>query len=392
MLKLRGREAWERLNSFTESPSTPCYIYDLDRVEANARSYIELSQGRAQVLFASMANPRPDIFRAVSRAGVGAFVNSWEHLQGATAAGLGPERILFAGSGHDAELQNQIALNGCMYVADSLAQLSSYLECDPRGPVGVRVNVGSLLDLDPASDPAPRLGLAVEEVLQSSQVRTHGEILHVYVGTNLDTTELHVAALERLCLLARQLPTVRMIDLGGGFSESPRDIGHDHGWAVVLDRWQALSQSLGRSLQLTIEPGRSIVKSAGALFARVVDVKERNGKRFVVVNTSSTWYPRKLVHDANDHHVTTVTDRGSGTEWAVICGASTFSKDILVEGQLPRMELGDVVLFAGAGAYCEAMHLDFLGMPRPTVWHIHEGSVRAPMSSHGPHRAPQAVR
>lgn len=307
-----------------------------------------------------MANARTEVLRSIKRAGIGVFVNSLSHLDVALDIGIQPGDIVFAGSGHSSGLLERISSFGINYHADSLNQLDEYLSFHPIGNIGLRINVGSLLK-DTKRDPAPRLGMSLEEFNRAlckypDQVST----LHVYVGTNLLHSEMHCDCLTALVELSKKYDSITDIDLGGGFAFAPGDC-HDHDiWSEVFRTWKLLSKD-ANGLQLIIEPGRSIVKTAGKFFVTVTDIKKQNGNVYAVVNTSGTWFPRKIIHDANDDMVSVIGKNNDvqGRIKTHICGCTTYSKDFLSVTDLPELTVGDVICFLAAGAYNEAMHMDF---------------------------------
>lgn len=348
---------------------TPCFVYDLQDLRENAASYRQVAgDRRVRVLYATMANPRLEVLRAVRQAGLGAFVNSTAHLRVALAAGIPPEAIVFAGSGHQTGILGAVAASGVEYCADSVEQLIAYRALRPAGKTGVRMNVGSLLAANDFPDPAPRLGLTVTEAREALGRDREVTILHAYVGTNLTSPDIYLATLEALVGLAADWEQIREIDLGGGFALPPRSGDALGMWQTIMAAWSARTAATADRLRLTIEPGRSIAGTGGVLYAGVTDVKERAGERYVLVDTSSTWYPRRLVHGAEDHVVRVCGAPDGPRAMTSICGASTYSNDILARLPLPPVRVGDVLELATAGAYCESMHLDFLGMDRPEFW------------------------
>ncbi len=365
---------WAKLKRLNESLQTPFYVYDLERIRQNADAFVKLSSGAVRVLFATMANPKPEIVTAARESGLGAFVNSVSHLRVALSCGVTAENILFAGSGHGRHQLAEIAQSGVAYCADSPGQLAAYMSCNPKGAVGLRVNVGSLLSVDEEHDPAPRLGMTTEEVALALRQYSNVSILHVYVGTNIKDAAIYRDTIKALVSIASQNPQITDVDLGGGYPTAPTDTAHSSLWQQVLDVWHGVQSN---TLRLTIEPGRAVVKDAGRLFTTVTDVKQRSGKRYVIVDTSGIWYPRHLLYRAVDHEVAVLPNRAqvASDTTTTICGSSTYSGDILATVPLPTVEAGDILEFKTAGAYCESMHLDFLGMDTPKIYCLDGGQL-----------------
>jgi len=348
--------------------STPYFHYDLDKVIDNANSYKRLAINGVRILYATMANARSAILEAIEEAEIGVFVNSFSHLKTSLKVGIKPENIVFAGSGHTEVLMKSISSLGLNYHADSFRQLESYLSFSPKGKIGLRVNVGSLVD-NPQLDPAPRLGMAIDQIHKAIEVyKDRISTLHVYVGTNLLNSDMHCTCLRALTKIAKKYPVITDIDLGGGFAFAPGD-SRDHGmWQEVLRVWENIVKK-SKHLQLTIEPGRSIVRTAGKFYVKVTDVRYRHNDIFVTVDSSGAWFPRKIIHDIDEDVVFVVGKKHPSNNFKKtnICGSTTFSRDFLSISNLPDLEIGDTICFSASGAYYEAMHMDFLGIPAPAV-------------------------
>ncbi len=368
---------WNKLKKLRPELLTPCYVYDFDKVRANARSFMQIAPARVGVSYATMANPRPEVLNATKAAGLGAFVNSRSHLDVVLNAGVDTREVVFAGSGHSEALLADVANAGVWYCADSPSQLQEYLRHAPSGRIGLRVNLASLLDGKLTSDPAPRLGMTVEEVKSCAKSCPVIQMLHVYVGTNLKSPGVYLDAIRGLTALARACGQIREIDLGGGFALAPADAERPSMWETILGAWERELDRNGNAVTLRIEPGRSVVRTAGTLYVTVTDVKTRGAERYILVDSSSTWYPRRLVHGAEDHTVKAagLPENAPSIGIANICGSTTFSGDILARVELPAVRIGDVLEFRNAGAYCESMNLAFLGIPAPEVWGLDAGEL-----------------
>src|SRR5262249_55283764 len=79
---------------------TPLFYYSLRALrEQIARLRTAMSDYPVRLLFATMANDRAEILRAISHEGVGACVNSVSHLQRALDHGFPSTRIQFTSCG-----------------------------------------------------------------------------------------------------------------------------------------------------------------------------------------------------------------------------------------------------------------------------------------------------
>src|SRR5712692_7823430 len=79
---------------------TPLFYYSLSTLRGQmARMRSVLSSYPVRLLFATMANDRAEILRAISAEGVGACINSIPHLERALAHGFPPSNIQFTSCG-----------------------------------------------------------------------------------------------------------------------------------------------------------------------------------------------------------------------------------------------------------------------------------------------------
>jgi diaminopimelate decarboxylase len=102
---------------------TPCYIYDIKQLNQNVYAFRECLGDDIEILFATMANPKIEIIKELSKLGIGSFVNSIEHLNISLKANIPEKKINFAGSGHSKAMIESISNLNITYCADSLSQL-----------------------------------------------------------------------------------------------------------------------------------------------------------------------------------------------------------------------------------------------------------------------------
>jgi diaminopimelate decarboxylase len=177
------------------------------------------------------------------------------------------------------------------------------------------------------------------------------------------------------------LPDLQYLDVGGGFGvayrheQTPLDLAGVG--AAASAQMEALSARRGRRLTLVAEPGRTLVARAGTLYATVVSVKQRGGRRYVGVDTTvgnivvpSVYHPY--------HRIEAVAATGDALDVPTdVCGNTTHSRDFLGRDlRLPALSPGDVLALHDVGAYGYAMSSHFLNRPRPAEVVIDGAEVR----------------
>ncbi len=345
---------------------TPCYVYDIEQLHKNIMAFKNILKDEIKILYATMANPSIEILKELSNYNIGTFVNSISHLENSIKSNISERNINYAGSGHSKELLLEISQKQISYCADSINQLELIPKIT-KMKVGLRINVGSLFEND--FDPAPRLGIDVAEISRAIEYNPSVSILHVYLGTNLKDSHVYIEAIKKLIAISKLYPSIDTIDLGGGLAFSPNEKTYIK--EILFDIKRTWDKYKYDNLKLILEPGRALVRSVATLYVKVIDVKIRDEKQYIVVNTSGTWYPRKIIHNADDHFISILNGKASNEKIkSIIVGSTTFSKDYLAELEFNLVNIGDIIQFKLAGAYCESMHMDFLGVKKPNIYFI----------------------
>lgn len=125
--------------------------------------------------------------------------------------------------------------------------------------------------------------------------------------------------------------------------------------------------------KLIIEPGRSIVGTAGVTVYTVGARKEiPNVRTYVAVDGGMPDNPRVVTYGARY-----TADRvlsGAPEELVTIAGKCCESGDILIKDiRLPKLMAGDHLVVWGTGAYCFAMASNYNRLTRPAMVLVAEG-------------------
>jgi diaminopimelate decarboxylase len=355
---------------------TPMFFYSLPTLRGQITRLRRVMSGYpVQLLFATMANDRAEILRTISREGVGACVNSIPHLQRAISHGFVPGKIQFTSCGLPAEDMVYLQSLGIAANLDSPSQIEAWCRLKPGMLVGARINAASLAGSLTAPD---RIGMDIpsfersREIARSLGGRVNG--VHVYAGTNFQTARDILPTLRGLFDLARRFEDLDYVNIGGGigvdYSHTAEPFDYEGFGAEVCAFAKEASIERDRPLNIFFEPGRSLVASSGLFITRVTDVKTLHGMRFVVVDASVSVFPRPF-HHPGSYHRAYVIDMAEEepTTSSVVVGRTTFSRDILGDYALPTsLEVGMLLAFEDAGAYCESMISRFLGQREPVCY------------------------
>lgn len=371
---------------------TPVYVYSADTIR---RAYRDLDDAFASyphaIHYALKANSTLALVRLLRALGSGADANSGGEIEVALRAGFRPAEIVFTGVGKSRpELEFAVSRGVRAINAESPGEVQRIDEIaralGTRARIALRVNP----DIDAQSHPhistglrTNKFGIPLEQAraVYRDMVRRQGlEVvgIHVHVGSQIVTLEPLRQAAAAILELARDLSNegiaLEHVDVGGGlgisYDASPVPSVRDYAAAL-------LPIVEGSGLTLVLEPGRVLVGPAGALVARIVDLKQApGGKRFVVLDAGMTEILRPALYGAF-HRIEAVTPRAGEEESVDIVGPLCESSDILgADRRLPPLSVGDFVAILDAGAYGSAMASNYNRRAQPAEVLVADGGWR----------------
>jgi diaminopimelate decarboxylase len=125
-----------------------------------------------------------------------------------------------------------------------------------------------------------------------------------------------------------------------------------------------------------LEPGRSLVASAGVLVTRVLYVKENRGKRFVIVDAGMNDLLRPALYQAY-HRIEPVGRDDRPSSRVDVVGPVCETGDFLArDRELPEVRAGELLAVRDAGAYAFAMASNYNLRPRAAEALVEGGSLR----------------
>lgn len=358
---------------------TPCYLYSYAGLEAPFRAYDQALAGLPHLIcFSAKANANLAVLRTFVNLGGGVDVVSYGELYRARQAGAEPRKIVYAGVGKtDWEIAQALKEDILLFNAESPQELRRIDEV--AGRVGRRARVALRVnpDVDPRTHPYIATGMkqskfgidirrALEEYHLAAQL-PHLEVIGVdcHIGSQLTELDPFLEAFgkvrELIKLVRDEGITIEYLDVGGGLGiryldeAPPRP--EEYGEAV-----RGLVEGLGCTLIL--EPGRSLVGSAGVLLTRVLYTKETEAKSFVIVDAAMNDLLRPTLYGAH-HEIVPVRKGRRETKVVSVVGPVCESGDFLAnDRQLPVVQPGDLLAVLSAGAYGFVMASNYNARPR----------------------------
>jgi diaminopimelate decarboxylase len=190
-----------------------------------------------------------------------------------------------------------------------------------------------------------------------------------HIGSQIRSAAPFGAAMERVSKLVGQLQregiVLQAIDAGGGLGIDYHGGSFDVA-AKVQEYAAAINQSLaGFEGKLLLEPGRFLVAQAGALVARVLQVKKNGKKTFVITDAAMNDLIRPALYQAF-HDIVPVNPRKGRAKAVDVVGPVCETGDFFArDRKLPHLEPGDLVAVLDAGAYGMAQSSNYNTRLRP---------------------------
>jgi diaminopimelate decarboxylase len=351
------------LAAIADAVGTPVYVYSADTIRARYRAIHQAFGGYPSALhYALKANSTFALVQLLHALGSAADANSVWEIDVARRAGFRPADIVFTGVGKSgAELECAVPLGLKAINVESAGELARIEAIAARLGKPVRVAVRINPDIDANSHPHISTGLKINKF--GVPLDAARELLGTVSGRPLLAGELARAGLP-----------LEYVDVGGGLG-----ISYDGGDVVSAAAYvQALVDAVRPTgLPIVIEPGRSIVGPAGALIARVIDVKPRNAlSEFAVIDAGMTELMRPALYGAF-HRIEPLHPREGAERQYEIVGPVCESSDVVGRDRfLPAMEVGDLIAIRDAGAYGSAMASNYNRRPLPAEVLVDAGAWR----------------
>ncbi|MFB3738396.1 MAG: diaminopimelate decarboxylase [Candidatus Velamenicoccus archaeovorus] len=388
-LHVAGRDA----TALAREHGTPLYVYDLCRIEEQARA-LQAAFGRLgaelRLRLALKAQRDPAVLRFVRALGppgspesVGMDVCSPGEVAWALDHGWRPEEISYTGTNVserdlDAILSHPIHVN-----LDLLSQLERYGRRAAGRPVGLRVNprLGAAsgpgrAHLYSGAERPSKFGILEEQLDDAVAIARRFDLaldtVHVHVGDGfLDDGLPRFAEAVRVVrrmtdrLLEAGCPIVE-VNAGGGLGvpqgpgETPLDVDVYAG--ILVEHLGDLGVAIG------VEPGDFLAKEMGVLLAEVVTVEERAGVTFVGLDAGYNVMPERFIYRSPLAVVPCRNPDEPPEREVVVAGNINEGDDLFAEDlPFPEVREGDVVAMLGVGSYNRSMHLDHCLRPAAAV-------------------------
>jgi 2-[(L-alanin-3-ylcarbamoyl)methyl]-2-hydroxybutanedioate decarboxylase len=376
------------------------YGYDLDALAAHVEQVVAALPARCRMFYAMKANSAAPVLRTLTPLVAGFEVASGGELAKARAVHPGIP-VIFGGPAKTVkELDSALGHRVTRFHAESVLELHRISAAAVRA--GVTADV--LLRVNLAGPfPAATLAMAgrptqfgIDESVLADAVaaattlpglRPAGFHLHSLSNNLSPAAHLDMLRLYREKVLAWEREfgiRCEVLNVGGGIGVNYADLAAQFDWAAFTRGLVPLVETFPPHWrEIDFECGRFLTAAAGRYAVEVLDIKRNHGVPYVLVRGGTHHF--RLPASWQHSHPFTVLPID---EWhlpaprpevrdepVTVVGELCTPKDVLARDvRVPRVRVGDVLVFSHAGAYgWEISHHDFLSHPHPEQVFLADG-------------------
>ncbi len=388
------------------SEGTALLVYDEADIRTRMQTYLESFRSiypPSDIIYASKAFLNKAMAKIVAEEGLCLDVSGGGELAIALSAGFPAKRVFVHGNNKTPkEIREAIGAGVGRIVVDSLAELERVStiagELGTVQDIYLRITPGVEADTHAYITTGcedSKFGFTVKDdfafecigkAIATDNVKLVG--LHCHIGSQIFALEsFREAASVMVGLMARIRDEydymIEELDLGGGLgiaymhSDAPSSIQQfaEATCNAVISSCEACGLPLPR---LLVEPGRSLVATAGVTLYTVGTIKDLPGiRKFVAIDGGMSDNIRTALYQSVYEPTLANKADQPRTEIVTLCGKHCESGDaVVIDMPLQPAEIGDIACVFGTGAYCYTMSSNYNGQPRPAIVFVKDGHAR----------------
>jgi diaminopimelate decarboxylase len=402
-LEIGGCDCVDLVNEY----GTPLYVMDEEHIRANCRLYKNAMDKHYNenglVLYASKAFCTMAMCKIIEQEGLGLDVVSGGELYTALKARFPTDKIYFHGNNITTEeIEMAVDNNIKRIVVDNKEELFNInkiaskkqktVNISFRIKPGIEAHTHDFIQtgqIDSKFGVALETGEALEIISTASKlgnVRAVG--IHCHIGSQIfDLKPFELAARVMLDFIVEVKDKLGLeleeLNLGGGYGikylPGQNPIQYDQYIKSISGVVKSTCLEKGiKQPFIIMEPGRSIVASAGITLYKVGSIKDIKGvRKYVAVDGGMTDNPRYALYQSEYDAVLASRPDAAKVEKVTIAGKCCESGDLIAKDIImPGIKNGDILAVLTTGAYNYSMSSNYNRISKPPVVLVRNGVSR----------------
>ncbi len=387
---------------------TPLYLIDENEIVRRCRIYRSAMKKyfseESAVYYASKALSIKEIYRIIEKEDVNADVVSLGELCTAISAGYTPSRLCLHGNNKtDEEISAALRYGVGSFVVEctdelyAISSIASEMGKVARVLLRITPNIDChTLEAISTGKLDSKFGVPIETGQAEDFVKLALSLpsldligYHCHCGSQVFEVEPYLDQLDIMMRFASDMKkklgySPKYLNIGGGFGvrytdEDSVEVNIESNIKLLSEKLSLLCAELSiERPHILMEPGRSIVASAGATIYTVGSVKKIGDFRtYVTVDGGMTDNPRYALYKSRYEAI--IANKASFEKDTVcsVAGRCCESGDLIGEDMpLQSAERGDILAITVTGAYNYSMASNYNRVPRPALVVIKDGSDR----------------
>jgi len=361
-----SQQAVEKL---AQQYGSPLLVLSLEQVERNYAFLAQQLPG-VKLYYAVKANPNEGIIRKLAELGSYFDVASDGEMRFLTEMGIAAEQMVYANPVKTPRGLKVAKETGVYkFTFDSESEIGKMAKAIPGGTVLLRVRVENpraLVDLNKKFGAHPDDVIHLLNLARQQGLDVAGLCFHV--GSQSSSADAYIEAIticRRLFNDAQDAGfNMHILDIGGGFPiPSLAEAVDIRGMTEIIR--ESLTENFPDT-EIWAEPGRFMCGTAANLITSVIGTQHRNGNQWYFLDDGLYGTFSAVIFDHWDFELETFKD----TEQipATFAGPSCDSLDIMfTDKMVTPLEIGDLILVTGCGAYTSASATVFNGFAKTPI-------------------------
>ena len=374
---------------------TPLYVIDEATLRAICKDYKNAFKDykNIKMMYASKALSNLAIASILGQEGFGFDTVSAGEIYTVYKAGVDMSKVLFNGNNktqreielalglkvgrfsvdnfYEAELLNKIASDKNTNV-DILLRITPGIECHTHDYIQTgQIDSKFGFDLSQVNE--------IVELIQDKYENLNLKGLHAHIGSQIFelqsfTDEIKILVKELIRINETYKLELNELNIGGGLGVKYTDLDNPPSVQELASAISNAFDDYTQKLTIYIEPGRSIISTAGVTLYTIGSSKQvPNGRKYVAIDGGMADNPRPSMYQAL-YSAEVCNHQNPEEETVTIAGRFCESGDILIENiKLPKLETNDILCVYNTGAYNYSMCSNYNRVEKPAMVLVNSG-------------------
>jgi len=370
--------ARESIEHLVKRYGSPLFIIDAERIRGQYRR-LAAALPHVDLHYALKPLPHASVIRTLREEGAYFDLATNGEVELVRRLGIAAEHCIHTHPiKRDSDIRTALAFGVTRFVVDNPDELRKFVKFRNRASLLIRVSFRSP---DAVCDLSKKFGCAPESVVQllalAAELRIKIEGLSFHVGSQSAGPGMHVQAInacgELISSEARAGHHLETLDIGGGFP-----VDYTQG-SMPIEEFcapiRAALSLLDSNIRVIAEPGRYIAAPAAIAVSSVMGRALRAGRWWYYLDDGLYGSYSGQMYDHAKYPIETLAPAGEMYP-SVLAGPTCDSIDVISDTlDLPKLDVGDLVVGRVMGAYTWASASEFNFFPRATVLALDRGRL-----------------